>query len=112
MKIWLDDIRCPPDETWAWAYSYDDFRALLSMAKRRNMMIEVISFDHDLGELSRGLDGYDCIKLCASADFCEQYPQRIEIHSANPVGAENIRAYDQLFRKFRSDFFASLDRDE
>ena len=44
MKLWLDDVRPPPDETWLWARTVDE-------AKRSSPQTELSeqSLDHDLG---------------------------------------------------------------
>lgn len=66
-----------------------------------------IAFDHDLGgEEVCFVTGYDLVK-----EFCEMImmgdldlPENFtfSIHSANPVGAENIRSYlSQFIRKWR-----------
>ena len=46
MKIYLDDVRDPPDDSWTVVRSYHAFRNLL-MTTRED--ITEISFDHDLG---------------------------------------------------------------
>lgn len=83
MKLWLDDVRTPPDETWEWKRTYDEALEVIS----KNLVKE-ISFDHDLGD---NFTGYTLAKAI------EQYAyygliSRIKwnIHSANPVGRRNI----------------------
>ena len=49
MKIWLDDIRKPPDESWTWI---KDATQAFSIIMLKNKDIEHVSFDHDLGENS------------------------------------------------------------
>lgn len=85
MRIWLDDIRKMPP----------CFDVHCKTAKQAIMYItepevSFISFDHDLGEDENGT-GYDVAK------FIEEYayygkikPIKWAIHSANPVGKENI----------------------
>ena len=72
MKIWLDDLRVAP-EGYETAKSGEE--------------IEVLDLDHDLGDYA--YDGGDAIKLL---DYLAEretfYP--IEIHTANPVGRENM----------------------
>lgn len=95
MKIWLDDVRMPPNLTWEWASSFAQLRYLLL---RADAAPEVISFDHDLGPDTE--DGYDIIKIIAQ-EWPTFYPERVEVHSANPVGADNIEQYDRWFRRMR-----------
>lgn len=91
-KIWLDDERYPPSGWW-WRTSWDKLLKLLIDKQRRP---DVISFDHDLG--LNEPSGHDILK-CLAMTFPEYYPARVEVHSANPVGAENIRAYDAWYRR-------------
>jgi len=44
MKVWLDDLRPTPDDTWTAVTTPAAAIALLKSGK-----VEVISFDHDLG---------------------------------------------------------------
>lgn len=100
MKIWHDDIRRPPDETWEWARTNEEAEILLLAAD-----IEEISLDHDLGlhnhdpdvpdaDMQMGWDqendGFDLVKW-----ICENklIPAKVTIHSWNPVGAEKMRAW-------------------
>lgn len=97
MKIYLDDKRTPdmsgydPRE-WTVVRTVVQFIELIAYGHN----IEAISFDHDLGEDAQGKlleTGYDAIKQWVY--FFEPDPSLVEVrvHSANPVGAENIRAY-------------------
>jgi len=101
MKIWLDDVRTPPDTTWTWCTNgYECIWFII--ANRKN--IEIVSFDHDLGE---GVDGYWV--ACQIESMANNYYQASlddfkfenrmgiilppfdwELHSANPVGRRNI----------------------
>lgn len=100
MKLWLDDIRDPPDESWEWAQSFSQMIWLLKKFGRP----EIMSFDHDLGiDQATGTNrsGHDIIKWIAERDQNggEWYPLEVRVHSANPVGAENVRKYDEWYRK-------------
>jgi hypothetical protein len=90
-----------------WVKNFDDF---VNHIKFKGMP-DMISFDHDLGEdvakerVSKGMSkrqarikkretksGYDCSKWLV--DYCldNEIPiPKFGVHSANPVGAENIR---------------------
>lgn len=84
MKIWLDDIREPPLD-WVWVKNAKDAWYVICMAYKRGQF-EGVSFDHDLGEDGTGYD-LACLMECFSV-----YPSIfINIHSANPVGVENIK---------------------
>lgn len=82
MKIWVDDIRKPPDETWVWFESSEATIIFLQFLKRQNMPVHEMSLDHDLGgdDTTRPIVIWFC-----EADF---WPVDVKVHSANPVGVE------------------------
>ena len=47
VKIYIDDIRTPPDDTWIVAKNYDEACKLI---EENDGDIEMISFDNDLGD--------------------------------------------------------------
>lgn len=85
MKIWVDDIRTPPDDDWHWWKSSEETIFFLSEWKKLSDegMIEppeIMSLDHDLG----GDDTTRPIVLwCCENDF---WPVEVRVHSANPAG--------------------------
>lgn len=101
-KLYLDDIRKAPDESWIVVRSYEQFCEWLE----KNGLPDTVSFDHDLGhgqaytkprgkrvwipraEFEQIKDGHDCAKW-----MLENYgmPRVVAVHSANPVGAKRIR---------------------
>lgn len=87
MKIYLDDKRIPPDETWTLVETLQDFTKLY----RETLDVEAISFDHDLGMLSWG-DGNDALTFVSELYFLEKRlpPPVMLCHSANPVGRKEI----------------------
>lgn len=102
MKVWHDDIRKPPDDSWTWARTNAAAIALLE----QDDVVE-ISMDHDLGldEIdpdanpeaiywagrSESGSGLDLVRwMCANG----RVPPAVTIHSWNPDGA---RAMAQLF---------------
>lgn len=84
MKIWLDDVRTPPDDTWEWCKNHVDFMAAIQYPPE----IEFISFDHDLGDDSQ--NGSWCASAlaerCLDYDYCPAYG----VHSSNTEGGLNI----------------------
>jgi hypothetical protein len=86
MKIWLDDLRPSPDSDWVICHSVNEAIKVLQENE-----IEEISLDHDLGDYAH--DGGDGTHL---VDWMAEYnvwpTVRIAIHSANPVGREQMRA--------------------
>jgi hypothetical protein len=85
-KLYLDDIRNPTTDGWKIVRSYNDFVKWIET----NGIPDLISFDHDLGETDEKT-GYDCAKwLC---EYCWDNGLPIpeyNVHSANPVGRDNI----------------------
>jgi hypothetical protein len=102
MKLYLDDIRKAPDDSWTVVRNFEEFQKYIE----EHGLPAVVSFDHDLGHgqaytKPRGKrvwiprekfeeirDGYDACKW-----MLENYgmPDDVRIHSMNPVGAERIR---------------------
>jgi hypothetical protein len=104
-RLFIDDERDPRDVTWGktWQenamYRDDDWIIARNWFDVIDIAVslgfpETISFDHDLGKDE--LTGYDIAKrLCEMIMDGVQIPDdfRYFVHSKNPVGAENIRAY-------------------
>lgn len=93
IKIWVDDVR-PAPEGYIWCLSVNMAKIWIRQLEYEKLAlagksIELIDIDHDAGEYVA--DGGDYIKLL---DWLEEtgrnYP--IRIHSANPVGVQNMRA--------------------
>lgn len=80
MKLYVDDLRQPPDNTWVVVKTSREALELLECLKLSGTRIEVISLDHDLG----GDDTTRPIMLW----MCENdwWPGAMYIHTANPVG--------------------------
>lgn len=101
IKLFLDDIRNPPDDTWTVARTAEEAQRLLS-----EQDVDMASLDHDLGECSdcaakRGyedprftcphrMNGYRLTLWMAETGHWPR--QKPTVHSANPVGAANMRA--------------------
>lgn len=93
MKLWIDDVRIPP-ENYLWCKSVNEAIELIEFCEKLQKytfdrkILELIDIDHDAGDYAN--DGGDYIKLL---DWLEEtgrnYP--IRIHSMNPVGVENMR---------------------
>ena len=81
MKIWVDDIRIPPDDTWAWCKTSEATIECLKYLKMvGSTKFNLMSLDHDLG----GDDTSRPIVLW----MCENnfWPVEVRVHSANPPG--------------------------
>lgn len=96
MKLWHDDIRYPPDDSWVWARTNDQAKSLL-----REGGVTLISMDHDMGmdeidpdepgaALRKGSSrdtGYELAKWMVEQ---ERVPERVMVHSWNYDGAKAI----------------------
>lgn len=114
-KLFLDDIRQPPDNTWAVVKNYAEFVSWIETYGCPT----ILSMDHDLAfehypienpddmmaarvpyEKYTEKTGYDCAKWLIDHDLL---PDTVIVHSYNPVGAENImmlfRGRTNLIRK-------------
>lgn len=86
MKIWVDDLR-PVPEGYEWAKSVNQAIYLVEKAEAGGEKVELLDLDHDLGDYYS--DGGDAIKILDwLAERGAFYPVRI--HTANPVGRENM----------------------
>ena len=95
MKVWIDDVRYPPDG-WIW---YKEINPALRFIRENYQLIDTISFDHDAGGFRRGNDDYIVILKEMERLYrrglinCSHI--KFRLHSANPVGVQNMRAIIQ-----------------
>jgi hypothetical protein len=102
-KLFLDDVRTPPDSTWDVVRSFDAFVNYVS----EHGVPDVVSFDHDLADAHYAAltdeaiaaatftekTGYDAAKWLADRG---DFPKRVIVHSWNPAGARRIaRLFDR-----------------
>ena len=85
MKIFLDDIRKPPDESWTLCKWPDEVIDLLLTGK-----VTHLSLDHDLGNDDFGTGNDVVIWLEEQVYFNRLRPPIITVHSANPVGRKKM----------------------
>ena len=111
VKIYLDDVRTPLEDTWVVARDYDQFVNSVTQYGIEN--IELISLDHDLGDTAmveyynnvkdnykldydkiREKTGYDCCKFLVNLSIDTDIPlPLVYVHSANPIGSANMMGY-------------------
>ena len=92
MKLWIDDVReAPRDHVWIQGTNIALRFILANIAN-----IELIDLDHDAGDyFKEGGDYIDILKelerltRTRNMDFSHI---KFRIHSANPVGVQNMRA--------------------
>jgi len=104
MRVYLDDVRNPPlfdsltgkELKWTIVRTASECIDLIM-----NEDVTFISFDHDLGNDEDGT-GYDVAKFIEEGVFKGVLdPIDYAIHSANPVGANNIdNAMKNAFKLF------------
>jgi len=82
MYLWVDDERNPPVPSWAHAKTWGE--ATIYLAHMDN--VHTVSLDHDLGPDSP--NGYQIVKWMIEHG---RLPGRIILHTANPVGRNNMR---------------------
>ena len=115
MKIFLDDLRDPPDDSWTVVRSPIVCLTLIMMNLEE---ITHISFDHDLGYVShvttneflsnlglklengKEVTGYDvlCALECLQAHG-HDFNIIMTVHSANPVGIEKMNKLIENIKK-------------
>lgn len=84
MKIWIDDVRDPP-RGWFWSKTSRHAIRLLNTIGDK---IEEISFDHDLGGDDTSIPVANLLEQMAYEGKIQPIVWRI--HSANPVGRQNL----------------------
>lgn len=87
IKIWVDDLRPAPDDSWTAVTTPSAAIALLETGE-----VEVISFDHDLGfDGEKELTGYQVLLWIEEAVVLRQFKApEMRVHSANPPGHERL----------------------
>lgn len=86
MKLWVDDERPAPDNTWTVATSSEQAISHLYMlgTPAVNGVFEEVSLDHDLGGDDTGMIVLDWMM---SWDY---WPAVLTIHTANPPARERM----------------------
>lgn len=135
IKLFLDDVRNPPDDTWVVVRSYDEFVNYIE----KEGVPDFISFDHDLGLKGISLEPCpncggtnwddslmlcrDCLKVRHLAERavkgltgfdCAKYlvdndllpPQGWASHSHNPEGRKNILNLLYVYREFKDNLLS------
>ncbi len=93
-RIWLDDIR-PAPTGYIHVHSVNEAKDLILLCEFMERNVE-LDLDHDLGDYA--WDGGDAIKLVLWMAETERY-YAIKLHTANPIGAENMAAIIRRYWK-------------
>lgn len=103
-RLWFDDVRPPPDDTWVWARTNEEAKFLFA-----NSQVVECSLDHDMGmdevelpaDVDEALDilaehqkrasetGLDLVHWMVETG---NVPPKVTIHSWNLAGAQNMAA--------------------
>jgi hypothetical protein len=111
VSIYLDDVRSCPFGFHVHAFNYNECIYWLNLMTADNKQVNVLSLDHDLGDIHEESDGlitkysphektgYDVIcwieeQVHTNPGF--KLPKKILCHSANPSGRANI---ERVIRK-------------
>jgi hypothetical protein len=92
MKLWIDDIReAPRDYVWI-----NGTNIALLFIRKHVADIELIDLDHDAGDYVK--EGGDYIEILKELERLTRVHKidfshiNFRLHSANPVGVQNMRA--------------------
>lgn len=99
MKIWLDDERKPPDESWTHITNPPAFRFALCSEE-----IEEISFDHDLGyfEGEQEITGYTCLCWVEKHIMRDVFPiPKMRVHTMNASARQKMQKVVDKLEKLR-----------
>lgn len=106
MKLYLDDLRPLPNDSYILVKSYAE---AINYVKQ-NGIPNFISFDHDLGVDDKNNllpSGYDFTKWLVEMDINNIYTFPSDftfyVHSANPVGKQNIESYLNNYLKIKKE---------
>jgi NAD+-processing family protein with receiver domain len=93
-KLWIDDERPAPDESWMIARTSNE--AINFLIKYQ---FNIVSFDHDLGGDD---DGYKVIAWIENAVRTMDYsaPYYMFVHSMNGPGRDKIKAAINSIQKY------------
>ena len=96
IKLWIDDVR-PEPNGWVQAVSVHEAKIYCCqhLSPDKIIHIEEVSLDHDSGNYNyQGGDYIEFLKWLEEKQYIEGWkiPTKFHIHTANPVGAANMRA--------------------
>jgi hypothetical protein len=101
MRLWLDDRRPPPDESWVWVKTADEAIQLLALGN-----VAEASLDHDLGVVRDDSEatGYDVLAWLEERVALDGFvPPLLNVHSANPPARRRMEhAIAAIERRIRT----------
>lgn len=89
MKLWIDDVRPAPDDSWTIAVT-----SSLALTYLSTNFVAEVSFDNDLG-LASDMEGWEIARWLLNQVHDKQLnaPLEMSCHSANPVARKRINDY-------------------
>lgn len=87
VRIWVDDVRPPPNHTWLYAKNSREAFTMLFDCALSSTRVEHLALDHDLGIVGGYLDTTRNLVLMM-CDNALPWPKHVSVHSSNPVGVE------------------------
>lgn len=94
--LYVDDIRTPPEEAWTIARTAQEAIKILSTGR-----VRILSLDHDLGTEETGYSIATWLEEKIATNPFFPPPEKILIHSANPVGRKKIQQAIDSINKLR-----------
>lgn len=94
-KLFIDDERNPPDDSWSVCRTNEEAVALIE----RDGMPRLVSFDHDLGRDDTGPRTTMELVVWMSIYHFNEGPPQYTVHSANPVGCQNLISFLESWKK-------------
>lgn len=98
LKVWLDDRREPPDETWTWVKTPSEAIGLLQGSE-----VAEISLDHDLAifdDQGRETTGYAVLEWVEREVVLNGFvPPKLACHSANPPARQRMEQAIESIRR-------------
>lgn len=96
MKLWLDDVRDPPDASWTWVKTVDQAVELMEAGD-----VTHASLDHDLGQDESGLELPEGRTLVYWMAEHKCWPsEELLVHSANVVGINYMTGMIERYGPF------------
>lgn len=89
MKLWIDDVRPRPNDSWDWVKTSSEAIIYLVSTANTDYFPDVISFDHDLGGDDTTMPVVNMLEEMVEDGTLDR-PFQWQIHSMNPVGKRNL----------------------
>lgn len=98
-KLWVDDVRTPPNADWDWAQNFH-----FAIMYLETFDYAIVSLDHDLGSFygTREMTGRDILNWLIARIYSGGHtPKVVKVHSANVAAVHTMEA--DILRYFKGD---------